>query len=146
MDEVINFFRGIVPTPLEYFVGGAISCAGTIFCYFFGCWDRLIETLLAAMILDYATGVIAAWLNPGKKLDSRKGFAGILKKVMILLIVATAHLIDYATGQVLIRSIVILFFLGNEGLSIIENAANAGVPVPEKLKDTLEQFTKNEEE
>lgn len=141
---MFNFFREIAPNQTELFVGSTVSAFGTVFCYLFGCWDRLIEALLVAMVLDYASGVIAAYLNPNKKLNSQKGFAGILKKIMILVMVATAHFVDYATGQeVMIRSVVILFFLGNEGLSILENSANAGLPVPNGLKESLEQFTKN---
>ena len=141
---MFNFFREIAPSQTELLVGSTVSAFGTVFCYLFGCWDRLIEALLVAMVLDYASGVIAAYLNPNKKLNSQKGFAGILKKIMILVMVATAHFVDYATGQeVMIRSVVILFFLGNEGLSILENSANAGLPVPNGLKESLEQFTKN---
>ncbi len=141
---MFNFFREIAPSQTEILVGSTVSAFGTVFCYLFGCWDRLIEALLVAMVLDYASGVIAAYLNPNKKLNSQKGFAGILKKIMILVMVATAHFVDYATGQeVMIRSVVILFFLGNEGLSILENSANAGLPVPNGLKESLEQFTKN---
>ena len=141
---MFNFFREIAPSQTEILVGSTVSAFGTVFCYLFGCWDRLIEALLVAMVLDYASGVIAAYLNPNKKLNSQKGFAGILKKIMILVMVATAHFVDYATGQeVMIRSVVILFFLGNEGLSILENSANAGLPVPNSLKESLEQFTKN---
>ena len=141
---MFNFFREIAPSQTEILVGSTVSAFGTVFCYLFGCWDRLIEALLVAMVLDYASGVIAAYLNQNKKLNSQKGFAGILKKIMILVMVATAHFVDYATGQeVMIRSVVILFFLGNEGLSILENSANAGLPVPNGLKESLEQFTKN---
>ena len=141
---MFNFFREIAPSQTEILVGSTVSAFGTVFCYLFGCWDKLIEALLVAMVLDYASGVIAAYLNPNKKLNSQKGFAGILKKIMILVMVATAHFVDYATGQeVMIRSVVILFFLGNEGLSILENSANAGLPVPNGLKESLEQFTKN---
>lgn len=141
---MFSFFREIAPSQTDLMVGSTMSAFGTVFCYLFGCWDRLIEALIIAMILDYISGVIAAYLNPDKKLNSQKGFAGILKKIMILLMVATAHFVDYATGQeVMIRSVVILFFLGNEGLSILENSANAGLPVPNGLKESLEQFTKN---
>lgn len=141
---MFSFFREIAPSQTDLMVGSTVSAFGTVFCYLFGCWDRLIEALIIAMILDYISGVIAAYLNPDKKLNSQKGFAGILKKIMILLMVATAHFVDYATGQeVMIRSVVILFFLGNEGLSILENSANAGLPVPNGLKESLEQFTKN---
>lgn len=144
LNEIYNFIREIAPVRMQVEWGAAVSIIGTVFCYLVGGWDGLIEALIIAMILDYISGVIAAYLNPDKKLNSQKGFAGILKKIMILLMVATAHFVDYATGQeVMIRSVVILFFLGNEGLSILENSANAGLPVPNGLKESLEQFTKN---
>ena len=79
------------------------------------------------------------------KLDSRKGFRGIAKKLMILLLISLAHFVDQATSQTVIQTVAIWFFLGNEGLSIIENAANAGLPVPQKLRETLEQL-KNEKD
>lgn len=146
MNEALNYIRGIIPAKGEMEIGMVTSVIGTGFCYMIGGWDQLVEALLIAMGLDYISGVIAAYMNPGKKLDSQKGFVGILKKVMILLVVGMAHLVDSATGQeVLIRSMVVLFFLGNEGLSILENAANAGLPVPAKLKETLEQYTKQKE-
>lgn len=143
MNEVLSFFREIIPAKGEMEIGMAASVIGTGFCYVVGGWDQLVEALLIAMAFDYISGVIAACMNPEKKLDSQKGFVGILKKVMILLVVGMAHLVDSATGQdVLIRSMVVLFFLGNEGLSILENAANAGLPIPARLKETLEQYSK----
>lgn len=63
------------------------------------------------------------------------------KKIVILLLVALAHELDRATGQPAVQSLVVWFFLGNEGLSIIENSAKAGLPIPQKLRDTLEQLT-----
>lgn len=141
MGELLNFFRGIVPSQSEIAAGSTVSVFGTVFCYLFGCWDALIEALIAAMAIDYASGMIAAYINPKKKLNSIKGMKGILKKVLILLVVALAHFAGNAIGQeVLTRSAVILFFLGNEGLSIIENVAKAGLPVPQKLKESLEQL------
>ena len=92
------------------------------------------------MLLDYISGVIAAYINPNLALNSQKGFKGIMKKVMILVLVSLAHFVDSATGQVLAQSIVVWFFIGNEGLSIVENASKAGLPIPDKLKDTLEQL------
>lgn len=146
MSEIVNFFRGIIPARGEIELGMMASAVGTCFCYFVGGWDRLMEALAIAMTIDYVSGVIAAYMNPKKKLESRKGFTGILKKVMILMIVSMAHFVDSVTGQeILIRSMVALFFLGNEGLSILENAANAGVPIPTRLKETLEQYTKQKE-
>ena len=105
-----------------------------------------MEALLVLMGMDYVTGLLAAKVNP--KLggwSSKVGFRGICKKVLILSIVALAHFISDLTGGEAARVLVIWFFIGNEGLSIIENAANSGVPVPKKLRDTLEQL-KNEKD
>lgn len=142
MNEVTSFFREILPVRIEIEWGAAVSLVGTAFCYVVGGWDKLIEALLIAMMIDYISGVLAAYINPMQQLNSQRGFRGICKKLMILLLVTLAHLIDFTTGQdLLIRSAVIWFFLGNEGLSIIENAAKAGLPIPTKLKTSLEQLS-----
>ena len=139
MNEAIMFLRGLIPTQVQIEWGAVASVIGTIVSYVLG-WNGVLEALLCAMVLDYLSGLLAAYINPRMKLDSRRGFRGIGKKIMILLLVSLAHFADYATGQTIVQTIAIWFFLGNEGLSIIENAANAGVPVPEKLKKTLEQL------
>ena len=109
------------------------------FSYLLG-WDAVIEALVIAMVVDYLTGVLAAYINPHLALNSQKGFKGILKKLMILLLIALAHELDHAIGQQVIQTVVVWFFLGNEGLSIIENAGKAGLPIPNKLRNTLEQL------
>lgn len=139
MNETIMFLRGLIPTQVQIEWGAVASVIGTIVSYVLG-WNGVLEALLCAMVLDYLSGLLAAYINPRMKLDSRRGFRGIGKKIMILLLVSLAHFADYATGQTIVQTIAIWFFLGNEGLSIVENAANAGVPVPEKLKKTLEQL------
>ena len=92
------------------------------------------------MVIDYISGVAAAYVNPNLALNSQRGFKGIVKKMMILLLVSLAHFIDKAVGQILAQTIVVWFFIGNEGLSVIENSAKAGLPVPAKLRATLEQL------
>lgn len=139
MNETIMFLRGLIPTQVQIEWGAVASVIGTIVSYVLG-WNGVLEALLCAMVLDYLSGLLAAYINPRMKLDSRRGFRGIGKKIMILLLVSLAHFADYTTGQTIVQTIAIWFFLGNEGLSIIENAVNAGVPVPEKLKKTLEQL------
>lgn len=140
-NELTIFLRGLIPTQVQIEWGAIASAVGTLCSYVLG-WNSVLEALIFAMGIDYLSGLMAAYINPRMKLDSRKGFRGIAKKVMILLLVSLAHFIDRATGQNIIQLAVIWFFLGNEGLSIIENAANAGLPVPKKLKDTLEQLAK----
>lgn len=146
MQVIMNFLSSLLPVRLEIQTGTFVSAIGTLFCYMTGNFDRLIEALLVFMIVDYISGVIAAYEDPTKSLDSRRGFKGIGKKVMILLLVATAHFVDYVTGQELVRTIVVFFFISNEGLSIIENAANAGVKVPDKLKSSLQQLAAEKQE
>ena len=139
MNEVIVFLRELIPTQVQIEWGAIASVVGAAVSYALG-WNGVLEALLCAMVLDYLSGLLAAYINPHMMLDSRRGFRGIGKKIMILLLVSLAHFADYATGQTIVQTIAIWFFLGNEGLSIIENAANAGGPVPEKLKKTLEQL------
>lgn len=140
MNEVINFFREILPVKIEMEWGAAVSVVGTVFCYVVGEWDGLIEALVFAIGIDYVSGMLAGYINPDSQLNSQRGFRGICKKIMIMLLVALAHFLDQATHQEIIRSAVIWFFLGNEGLSIIENAAKAGLPIPDNLKNSLEQL------
>ena len=110
---------------------------GGIFGYLFGEWAGLIHILLAFVILDYLTGLIAGGL--GEKLSSKVGFKGIAKKVMILALVAVAHLVDQALGgSNMIRDAVIFFYLSNELLSIIENAGHTGLPIPEQMTNAIE--------
>ena len=145
MNEMISFFRGMVPTSAQVEWGAVVSMIGTAFSYACG-WAGVLEALVMAMVIDYVSGVLAAYINPTMALNSQKGFRGICKKVMILLMVSLAHFVDQATGQIIIHSVVVWFFLGNEGLSIIENAAKAGVPVPAKLRDTLEQLSSDKQQ
>lgn len=134
-----DFLHGLFPSPGQARFAAAFSAVGTAADYLFG-WNEALEALLILMVLDYASGVLAAYINPDMKLDSSVGFRGIAKKVMILLIVALAHMVDRAVGTDIVQSVVTLFFIGNEGLSVIENAGNAGLPIPKRLRDTLEQF------
>ena len=118
--------------PWHY--GTLMGAAGTAVSYFLG-WDEALEALLVLMVLDYITGLLAAYINPNLQLNSNRGFRGICKKIMILLLIVLAHELEKATGIPAVQSIVVWFFIGNEGLSIIENAAKAGIPVPAKLRD-----------
>ena len=108
--------------------------------YFLGGWDGFLYALLTFVVIDYITGLMCAVLD--KKLSSEVGFRGIFKKVLIFSLVAIGHIIDknvIGDGFV-IRTAVIFFYLSNEGISILENAVHVGLPVPQKLKDILEQL------
>ena len=109
--------------------------------YFLGGYDGLLYALVA----DYITGVMCAISD--KKLSSAVGFKGICRKVFILMLVGIANLLDVeviGTGAVL-RTAVIFFYLSNEGVSLLENAAHLGLPIPEKLKAVLAQLHKKVE-
>ena len=108
--------------------------------YFLGGCDGLLYTLLAFVVLDYLTGIMCAIVD--KKLSSEIGFKGIFKKVLIFVLVGVGHLLDVQVlGEVgILRTAVIFFYLSTEGVSLIENAAHLGLPIPEKLKAVLEQL------
>ena len=108
--------------------------------YFLGGCDGLIVALVAFAVTDYITGVMCA-IND-RKLSSEVGFRGICRKVIIFMLVGIGHILDtqvIGTGSIL-RTAIIFFYLSNEGVSLLENAAHLGLPVPEKLKDVLEQL------
>ena len=108
--------------------------------YFLGGCDGLLIALAVFVVADYITGVMCAVSD--KKLSSEVGFEGICRKIIIFLLVGIAHILDVtmiATGSVL-RTAVTFFYLSNEGVSLLENAAHLGLPIPEKLKDVLEQL------
>lgn len=145
MEEIIDVCRSIVPVRMESIWGSITGTVGVIASYLFGEWNAAIEALVVVMLIDYISGVLAAYINPNLALNSRRGFRGILKKIMILLLVSLGHFMDYATHQQVTCVAVVWFFLGNEGLSIVENAAKAGVPIPAKLRAALEQLTEEKE-
>lgn len=108
--------------------------------WFLGGCDGLLYALLVFVTLDYITGIMCAIAD--HKLSSEVGFKGICRKVLIFALVGIGHVIDahiIGTGSVL-RTAVIFFYLSNEGVSLVENAAHLGLPVPEKLKAVLEQL------
>ena len=108
--------------------------------YFLGGWDGLLYALIAFVVIDYVTGVMCAIIN--HTLSSEVGFKGICRKVLIFLLVGIGSILDahvIGSGSVL-RTAVIFFYISNEGVSILENAAHLGLPVPEKIKVVLEQL------
>ena len=109
---------------------------GALASYLFGGWSALLGILLAFVIFDYITGVIAAGIEG--KLSSNVGLKGIAKKVGIFVIVAVANLVDRALGNAhIFRDATIFFYLANELLSIIENVGRSGVPIPEVIKKAV---------
>lgn len=119
-------------------IGGAI--AGL-----FGGWDIMLKVLVAVMVIDYITGWIVAILGNSVKtesghLDSNIAWKGLLKKGLALLVVLLGALLDKAVGQSVFRNMIVWFYVANEGLSILENLALAGVPFPTGMKNLLEQM------
>lgn len=124
----------------------AITAVGGWLGYFIGGIDGMMLALIVLMALDYITGVMCAVLD--KKLSSAVGFKGIFKKVLILMLVGVANVVDLnvmGTGSAL-RGAIIAFYLSNEGLSLLENVVHIGLPVPDKLKDVLAQLHGREEQ
>lgn len=114
-----------------------LTVTGLITGYLFGGWSLLLQILLAFVIIDYVTGLLASGVEG--RLSSKVGFKGIAKKLMIFCLVAVGHLVDKAIGEgSMIQNAIIFFYLGNELLSIIENAGRTGLPVPEQIKNTVE--------
>ena len=108
--------------------------------WFLGGCDGLLYALLAFVVIDYVTGIMCAVVD--KKLSSAVGFKGIFKKVLIFTLVGIGHILDthiIGSGSVM-RTAIIFFYLSNEGVSLLENAAYLGLPIPQKLKSVLEQL------
>lgn len=121
----------------------ALAALCTIFGFAFHDMDGLMTALLALIVLDYASGVIAAAAE--KKLSSAAGARGIAKKLFMLCIVAVANIVDVnviGEGHAL-RTVTMVFYITNECISLIENAGRIGVPVPKKLLEVLEQLRKD---
>ena len=121
------------------------AAIGSYIGWFLGSFDGLLYALVAFVVIDYITGIMAAILE--KKLSSNIGFKGIFKKVLIFTFVGIGHIVDIYILQngSAVRTAVIFFYLSNEGLSIIENATKIGLPVPEKLRAVFVELGKDEE-
>lgn len=128
MKEFWNFIQMIFTV-----VGGWLG-------YFLGGCDGLLFALLAFVVVDYITGVMCAISD--HKLSSEVGFRGTARKVLIFLLVGIANILDVQVigDGCILRTAVIFFYVSNEGVSILENAARLGLPVPEKMKAVLEQL------
>lgn len=102
---------------------------------FLGGWDTALKVLVIFVVLDYITGLVAAWYE--KKLDSNVGARGIAKKILMFVPVAIGYWLDVLLQQEVLRSITIFFYIANEGLSVVENLSRAGIPFPQPIKDAL---------
>lgn len=120
----IVIFWGIIISVIFYITGGK---------------DKLMTCLLILMGVDYATGVIKAFIT--EKANSKQGFKGLLKKIVIICVVILAYQIDILLeNKFSLRYLTLCILNSNEGLSILENAAVCGVPIPDRLKNVLEQY------
>ncbi len=127
MERMFNWFSVAVGT-----VGGA-------FVYILGGWDRILWALIMFIIFDYVTGIIKGIYT--RTLSSEICFKGLLKKITILVIIAVSNVLQLITNDAIpIREIVIMFYIANEGISILENAAVLIPQMPQKLKDVLLQL------
>ena len=125
-----------------------LSGAGSMISAALGGWDGFLKVLVAMMICDYVTGILVAgiWKNSGKSdsgaLDSKAGFKGIIKKGIILMLVWLGALMDQGLNIDYVRNALCMFFIGNEGLSLLENVGLMGVKYPTFLKNALESLRK----
>ena len=117
--------------------------AGGAIVSFLGGLDGLITTLIALMALDYVTGVLKSIYN--KKLSSEIGIKGIIRKVLMLIVIGVTWLIQNNLGIPAIREMVIMFFIANESISLLENIAQMGIKIPNKLTSILLQLREKEE-
>lgn len=126
VEKIFNWFS---------IIGGI---AGGFLCQHLGGWDVILKALVTLVILDYVTGVLKAIAT--KTLSSAIGFKGLIRKIIIFIVVATAVIVQSVIGDSIpLREIVIIFFVCNEGISLLENASEF-IPIPDKLKDTLIQL------
>ena len=118
----------------------AFTAFGGFLGWFLGGVDGFLYALIAFTVIDYITGVLCAITD--KFLSSSVGFKGICRKVLIFTLVGIGNIVDvYGLGQGgVLRTAVIFFYLSNEGVSIMENPARLGLPIPAKLKEVLEQL------
>lgn len=133
MIEIEKMFNGVS------IVGGIV---GGFLCQWLGGWDVILKALIALVILDYVTGVLKAIAT--KTLSSQVGYRGLIKKMVVFIVVATAVIVQSVVGDAIpLREVTIIFFLCNEGISLLENASEF-VPIPDKLKDVLIQLRDKE--
>ena len=128
MKEIWNLFQVV------------LTAIGGFFGWFLGGTDGFLYALLIFVVIDYLTGVLCAIAD--RTLSSEVGFIGISRKMLIFVLVGVAHILDvYVIGDgSVLRTVIVFFYLSNEGISLLENAAHLGLPIPEKLKDVLEQL------
>ncbi len=132
MDKILNYIKVIV------------MALGTGITWLLGTWDTALLVLILFMVLDYGTGLLRAWIN--KEVSSDVGLMGIARKAVIFIVLIVAVMLDRLlnTGTWVFRTLVCYFYIANEGISLLENCAGLGLPIPEKIKDALAQLKDGE--
>ena len=125
-------------------IKAAVAVCGAVISSLLGGWDLALYVLVSFVIIDYITGIIAAYHE--KTLDSRVGFHGITKKILLFIPIVMAVMVDELMGSTVLRSVAIWFYTANEGLSILENLGRVGVLVPPSLLKTLQQLKEKGDE
>lgn len=131
---------------MEKYFNAIVAVLATFFTYIFGSWDLAMQVLIVFMTLDYGTGVLYAYLIG--QLSSEVGFKGLVKKCMILVVVIIGVMLDrmLGNGTWMFRTLVCYFYIANEGISLLENVGNIGIPIPNKIRNALEQLNKDNKE
>ena len=121
-----------------------VAAIGTWLTWLFGTWDTAIGVLIIFMVLDYCTGLLRAYIN--KEVSSDVGLKGIARKAVIFIVLIVAVLLDRLlnAGSWIFRTLICYFYIANEGISLLENCAGLGLPIPDKLKDALAQLKDGE--
>lgn len=126
------------------YIKGVVVSVGTGLTWFFGTWDTALAVLVCFMVLDYVTGLLRAYVN--KEVSSSVGLKGIARKAVIFVVLIVAVLLDRLlnTGNWVFRTLICYFYIANESISLLENCAGLGLPIPEKLKEALAQLKEGE--
>ncbi len=132
MDNILNYIKVIV------------VAVGTGITWLLGSWDTALGVLILLVVLDYGTGLLRAYIN--KEVSSDIGLKGIARKAVIFVVLIVAVMLDRLlnTGTWVFRTLVAYFYIANEGISLLENCAGLGLPIPEKIKDALVQLKDGE--
>lgn len=132
MDKILNYIKIIV------------AAIGTSITWLLGSWDMALKILIVFIVLDYGTGLLRAWIN--KEVSSDVGLRGIARKAVIFVVLIVAVMLDRLlnTGTWVFRTLVCYFYIANEGISLLENCAGLGLPIPGAIKDALAQLKDGE--
>lgn len=128
---------------MGYRIQSVAAVVGGLLSFVFGELTPALLVLIALMVIDFCTGLLHAVIE--RRLNSKTCARGIMKKIFILALVAVAHLIDISLSKAVCMGVVEFFYIANESMSIIENAGRAGLPVPKKLTEVLEQLNGKED-